>query len=87
MRLTLLTTTVLQRLRLRVRALLPDTPPGPVPETPRQQRERLRRDVIARGGTLGEIETIEGDCPAQTAQQIRDLTGWLERRESPEPIA
>jgi hypothetical protein len=33
---------------------------------------------MARGGVLADIETIQGDCPAQTAQQIRDLTRWLD---------
>ena len=81
MSLSLLATNVIERLRTRARALRPDTPPAPpTPETAHQQRERLRQDVLARGGVLGDIETIKGDCPAQTAQQIRDLTQWIEGR-------
>lgn len=84
MSLSLLATTVLDRLRVRAKTLLPNPrPPAPPTETPRQQRERLRQEVLARGGVLAEIETIRGDCPAQTAQQIRDLTRWLESRQSP----
>lgn len=79
MSLTLLTTTWLNRLRLRARTLVPaGPPPGPRPERPAERRERLRQEVLGRGGTLADIETIEGDCPAQTAQQIRDLTRWLD---------
>ena len=80
MSLTLLTTTLLNRMRLRVRTLLPETPPRPRPESPSQHRDRLRQQVLARGGVLTEIETIEGDCPMQTAQQIRDLTRWMENQ-------
>ena len=81
MSLSLLTTAVLDRLGLRARTPLPDAPPAPpTPETPHQHRERLRHEVLARGGVLPDIETIRGDCPAQTAQQIRDLTRWLEQR-------
>jgi hypothetical protein len=79
MSLSLLATNVIERLRTRARALRPDAPAETAaPETAHQQRERLRREVLARGGVLTEIETIKGDCPAQTAQQIRDLTHWLE---------
>lgn len=88
MSLTLLSTTLLNRLRLRVRSFLPSPlPPEVRPETPRQQRKRLRDEVLARGGVLGQIETIEGDCPAQTAQQIRDLTEWLEKHRATIPAA
>lgn len=79
----LLATNLFQRLRMRARTLLPATPPAVPRETPRQHRERLRNQVLARGGVLSEIETIEGNCPAQTAQQIRDLTQWLEGRSAP----
>jgi hypothetical protein len=73
MSLSLLVTTVLDKLRT------PDgpAPAAPVHESPHQQRERLRQQVLARGGTVSEVETIRGDCPAQTAQQITDLTQWL----------
>jgi hypothetical protein len=84
MSLSLLTTALFSRLRVRARTLLPDSPPSqPESDSPRHRRERLRQDVLARGGTLAEIETIHGDCPAQTAQQIRDLTRWLERERVP----
>ena len=46
---------------------------GTPPETPSQKRERLRQQVRQRGLNPFEIETIDGDCEAQTAQQIRDL--------------
>lgn len=65
-----------ERLRL-FRA--PQAPKPPKPEQPYQHRDRLRKEVQARGGVLTEVETITGDCPAQTAQQIRDLSAWLER--------
>jgi hypothetical protein len=82
MSLSLLTTVVFERLRTRMRArTLPDDAPAPPPpQTPHQQREQLRETVLARGGVLEEIETITGDCPAQTARQIQDLTHWLEAR-------
>lgn len=80
MSLTLLTTSVLERLGIKARARVPDAVPDkPKPETPHQKRERLRQEVLARGGTLEQIETIRGDCPAQTAQQIADLSAWLAR--------
>ena len=67
---------LLERLRL---FRSPQTPESPKPEQPHVQRERLRKEVQARGGVLTDVETITGDCPAQTAQQIRDLSAWLER--------
>ena len=78
----LLATTVFERLRVRARTLLPPVQPltAPPSETPRQQRDRLRREVSDLGGAIQEIETIDGNCPAQTAQQIRDLTRWLDGR-------
>ena len=78
----LLATNLLDRLRTRTRTLLPDAPPiaPPPPETPREQRERLRSQVLALGGVLSDIETIEGNCPAQTATQIADLSRWIEAR-------
>jgi hypothetical protein len=83
MSLSLLAAAALERLRARTPPRHPPaaspTPPH-TPETPHQHRERLRQQALARGGTLAHIETIKGDCPAQTAQQIRDLTGWLEQR-------
>lgn len=63
----------------RVREHAPTRSAGPPAEKPHEQRERLRRDVHARGGVVTDVETIRGDCPAQTAQQIRDLSAWLER--------
>jgi hypothetical protein len=81
MSLSLLATNVIERLRTRARALRPEAPPETTtPETAHQQRDRLRQETLARGGVLTDIETIKGDCPAQTAQQIRDLTQWLEQR-------
>ena len=74
----LLVTAVVDRLRTKPRTSVPFS--RPQPETPYQRRERLRRQVLARGGTLERIETIQGDCPRQTAQQIADLTGWIERQ-------
>jgi hypothetical protein len=79
----LLATNFFDRLRHRVRSLSPEVRPARPTEAPHQQRERLRRDVLARGGVLEDIETIKGDCPAQTARQIHDLTRWLEGRPSP----
>jgi hypothetical protein len=77
----LLATTFFDRLRTRARSFVPDVrPANPAPETPHQQRERLRHEALARGGVLADIETIKGDCPAQTARQIRDLTRWLDER-------
>jgi hypothetical protein len=82
MSLSLLTTTVLQRLGITARkSLEPSRPPQtPKPDTPHERRERLRQQVVAGGGTLAQIETIRGDCRVQTAQQIADLSGWLARR-------
>ena len=59
----LLATSVFERLRVRARTLLPATPPvtSPPSETPRQQRERLRQEVLDLGGELSEIETIDGN--------------------------
>jgi hypothetical protein len=74
----LLATAVLDRLRTKARTPVPVQKPQP--ETPHQRRERLRREVLARGGTLERIETIHGDCPTQTAQQIADLSRWIERQ-------
>ena len=69
---------LLERLRL---FRTPQAPAAPAPpkEQPHETRERLRQDVQARGGVLTDVESIIGDCPAQTAQQIRDLNAWLER--------
>jgi hypothetical protein len=84
MSVVLLATSLFNRLRTRARTLLPvEQPPTPPRETPRQQRDRLRNQVLALGGAVTEIETIEGNCPAQTAQQIRDLTRWIEGRSAP----
>jgi hypothetical protein len=78
MSVTLVTTTVLEHLGLKARTPQPESlPEPPKPETPRQKRDRLRQEVLARGGTLEQIETITGDCEAQTAKQIADLSGWL----------
>lgn len=80
MSLSLLTTSVLERFGLKARTQIPGaTPAPPKPETPHQRRERLRQQVMSRGGVLEDIETIRGDCPAQTAQQIGDLSRWLEQ--------
>jgi hypothetical protein len=74
----LFTTAVLDRLRTKARTSEPVQKPQP--ETHHQRRDRLRREVLARGGTLERIETIQGDCPAQTAEQIAELSHWLERQ-------
>ena len=77
----LLATNFFERLRTHVRNLAPDQrPTSPPQETPHQQRERLRQEALGRGGVLADIETIKGDCPAQTARQIHDLTRFLEGR-------
>ena len=79
MSLSLLVTAIADRLRTPLPEGPPTTETPPVPETPHVRRERLRREVLARGGTVTDIESIRGDCPAQTAQQIADLTRWLEQ--------
>jgi hypothetical protein len=77
----LVTGSLLKRLGINARSLLTeDAPERPNPEAPQRKRERLRQEVVARGGRLDEIETITGDCGAQTAQQIADLTRWLAQR-------
>lgn len=86
MSLSLLATTMFERLRVRARTLVPQQPSGPAPERPAQKRERLRREARALGGVLADIETIQGDCPVQTDQQIRDLTRWLQDHQSGRPI-
>jgi hypothetical protein len=82
MSLSLLATTIVDRL-LRpgsARPLALDSPLRPQRRSlsPHDDRARLRREVLARGGVLADIETIHGDCPAQTARQIADLTRWLD---------
>ena len=79
----LLATAVFDRLRTKARTSVPVQKPQP--ETPYQRRARLRREVLARGGTLERIETIHGDCPRQTAQQIADLSRWIERQSNDIP--
>ena len=79
----LLAAAVLDRLRPKARILVPVQKPPT--QTPHQRRERLRREVLARGGTLERIETIQGDCPRQTAQQIADLSRWIERQSNDIP--
>ena len=81
MSLSLLTTSFLQRFSITARkSIEPVAPALPRPETPRERRERLRQQVLSLNGTLAEIESIRGDCPAQTAQQIADLSTWLAQR-------
>jgi hypothetical protein len=81
MSLMLLATTLFDRLRARARRWLPDSQPAALrPERPREQRKRLRHDVVSRGGCPSEIETIGGNCPDQIDQQIADLSRWLDAR-------
>ena len=83
MSLSLLITSFLQRSQITARkSLAPVAPALPKPETPHERRERLRQQVLSLSGTLAEIETIRGDCPAQTAQQIADLSMWLARHDA-----
>jgi hypothetical protein len=71
-------TRLIDRMRTSMRALVPDHPPVTYqPGQSHREREQLRSAARARGGVIEEIETIRGDCPVQTAQQIRDLTRWL----------
>ena len=84
MSLMLLATSFFERLRVRARRWLPDAPPAAFqPERPREQRKRLRQDVVSRGGCPSEIESIGGNCPDQIKQQIGDLSRWLEGRRDP----
>lgn len=52
----------------------------PVTETPRQLRDRLRREIRDRGGKPEEIESITGDCDQQVATQVKNYTAWLGSR-------
>jgi hypothetical protein len=81
MSLSLLATSLLQRCRISARKSFESVAPAPPrPEAPHRLRARLRQQVLSLSGTLAEIETIRGDCPAQTAQQIADLSAWLAQR-------
>ena len=83
MSLMLLATTVVDRVRVRARWLFRDSPPiGRHPESPREQRNRLRKEVLALGGMPADIEGIGGNCPDQLRQQIGDLSRWIESHRS-----
>jgi hypothetical protein len=83
MSLLLLASNLLERVGLRQRtATLNPTAlvEPPITETPRQLRDRLRKEIRSRGGQPEEIESITGDCDQQVATQVRNYTEWLARR-------
>jgi hypothetical protein len=82
MSLLLVASNLLERVGLRQRPAINPTDlvePPVVKETPRQLRDRLRKEIRARGGQPEEIETITGDCDQQVATQVRNYSEWLSR--------
>ncbi len=82
MSLLLLASNLLERVGLRQRtATLNPTAlvEPPTTETPRQLRDRLRKEIRNRGAQPEEIESITGDCDQQVATQVRNYTEWLAR--------
>ena len=81
MSLLLTAANLLERLKQRTPTPTPaDLVEPPVTETPRQLRDRLRREIRDRGGKPEEIETITGDCDQQVATQVKNYTAWLGSR-------
>jgi hypothetical protein len=82
MSLLLMASNLLERVGLRQRTALNPTAlvePPVIKETPRQLRDRLRKEIRGRGGQPEEIESITGDCDQQVATQVRNYTEWLAR--------